>query len=184
MLEIELKFPVHDPQALMQGLAKLGYLPGQTKVEVDHYYNAPDRDFAQTDEALRLRQSGEQCWLTYKGPKQGKRGKTRVEIEIPQVSGTEAQLHQLLQKLGYRPTATVRKQRTYFHKPHGADPLITPMITLDEVDRVGTFVEIELQAPAQDVAHLQEVVWRWAQSLHLEKEERRSYLELLLAAGA
>ena len=52
-------------------------------VEADHYHNAPDRDFAHTGEAFRLRRVGPASCLTYKGPRQDSAVKVRPEIEVP-----------------------------------------------------------------------------------------------------
>ena len=73
--------------------------------EADHYLNAPDRDFARTDEALRLRRIGENTFLTYKGPRRDAASKTRTEVEVPCPPGeatAEAYL-KLFRSLGYRP---------------------------------------------------------------------------------
>ena len=54
MLEIEVKCPVTDFVAIERRLTEWGATPEPPRQEADHYYNAPDRDFARTDEALRL----------------------------------------------------------------------------------------------------------------------------------
>ena len=43
----------------------------------------PCRDFAQTDEALRIRTVGDTSFVTYKGPKLDATTKTRRELELP-----------------------------------------------------------------------------------------------------
>ena len=59
-------------------------------VQVDQYFAHPARDFAQTDEALRLRRVGKQNFITYKGSKIDATTKTRREIELPLAPGEEA----------------------------------------------------------------------------------------------
>src|SRR5438105_8557348 len=66
-LEIELKFPA--PAGIAAKIVALGARPGSRHVERDHYFNAPDRDFAATNEAFRIRRSGNESRLTYKGPR-------------------------------------------------------------------------------------------------------------------
>src|SRR5438270_12803454 len=68
MLEIEMKFPVADFAGIEQNLRHRQARPDQVREEEDHYFNAPDRDFARTDEALRLRCVGLANVVTYKGP--------------------------------------------------------------------------------------------------------------------
>ena len=53
--EVEQKFALANPAAVADRLAELGATDAQTVVQVDRYFNHPARDFAQTDEALRLR---------------------------------------------------------------------------------------------------------------------------------
>src|SRR5437899_1310443 len=117
MLEVEAKFRCPDQSALTARLVQLKAVEIGSRTDEDHYFNAPDRDFARTDEALRLRRIGDENFVTYKGPRIDAQTKTRKEIEIPIARGGEAAEHfcQLLMDLGYRPTAVVRKQRRLFH---------------------------------------------------------------------
>src|SRR5947199_9193897 len=83
MLEIEIKFPVSDFDSIEERMREWGVHAATPLDEADHYFNAPDRDFARTDEAFRLRRVGGENRITYKGPKQGGPAKTRTEIELP-----------------------------------------------------------------------------------------------------
>jgi adenylate cyclase class 2 len=180
MLEIEMKFPTADFGPLLRRLAEWGAAEAATsRVDADHYFNAPDRDFAKTDEALRLRRSGPANFVTYKGPKRDAQTKTRTEVEVPLAEGERAaaDFAQLLVHLGYRPTAVVRKQRVLYHVEREGFAL---EICLDEVDEVGRFVELEIQAEEADLERGREVLLRAAAALGLSGSERRSYLELLL----
>src|SRR5437868_5185231 len=114
MLEIEMKFPVADFGSIQQQLAAWQAKAQPAVEEADHYFNAPDRDFGKTDEAFRLRRIGTQNRVTYKGPKQGGPAKTRTEIEIGLEAGqtAAADFCRMVQQLGYRPTAVVKKRRT------------------------------------------------------------------------
>src|SRR5229473_7646304 len=113
MLEVEMKFPAANWNSLERQLAAWGAKELDIRREEDYYFNAPDRDFAQTDEALRLRRIGSSNYLTYKGPKKDPETKTRLEVEVPIAPGHEpAQaLTQLLEHLGYRSVAVVEKER-------------------------------------------------------------------------
>ena len=90
MLEIEMKFPVADFTAVERTLRGWQAREHPAIDEADHYFNAPDRDFARTDEAFRLRCIGDVNRITYKGPKQGGPAKTRTEIELALESGPDA----------------------------------------------------------------------------------------------
>jgi adenylate cyclase, class 2 len=181
VLEVEMKFPVSDFAGLEQRLAGWGTPPPTTLDEVDHYFNAPDRNFAQTDEALRVRRIGDANFVTYKGPKLDPHTKTRTEIEVPLAKGGQPaeDFMRLLQHLGYRPVAVVRKRRRIYRLKREAYAL---EVCLDDVEGVGRFAELEIQAAEQQLASAQEVLRRTAAELGLTRSERRSYLEMLLAS--
>jgi adenylate cyclase, class 2 len=179
MLEIEMKFPVPDFQAIEQRLRSWGASPESPLQEADHYFKAPDRDFAKTDEALRVRRIGTKNRVTYKGPRQPGPAKTRTEIEVGLADGAAAaeDFCRLLVCLGYRPTAVVRKQRIIYRLQRGGFDL---EICLDQVEKLGRFVEVEIVAPEEKLAAAQQVLQSVAGELGLANSERRSYLEMLL----
>lgn len=176
MLEVEMKFKVSQPERTLEQLRMLGFLRGDKLVENDRYYNAPDRDFAQTDEALRIRQVGDNCQLTYKGPKLGEKGKVRKEHEVQLSEGSARMMHQILLDLRYEPSIEVKKERTPYYHPAQKDI----EIAWDEVQGLGTYIELELKVPEGDQAEALLCLQYLAESMELKEEERRSYLELLL----
>ena len=179
MLEVEMKFPAADFAALEKTLADWGAERAETRADADHYFNAPDRDFARTDEALRLRCIGAANYVTYKGPKRDAQTKTRTEIEVPLAEGDSVarDFSALLTHLGYRPVAVVHKQRTLYHLTRDTFAM---EVCLDEVAEVGRFVELEIIAPEEQLDQARSVVLEAARQLGLNASERRSYLELLL----
>jgi adenylate cyclase class 2 len=180
MLEIELKFPVESFDAIQRQLETWSANRQPTIDEADHYFNAPDRDFAKTDEAFRLRSIGDANRITYKGPKQRGAAKTRAEIELAIESGPEAaeQFRRLVQSLGYRSTAVVKKRRTIFEFERGGFKL---QACLDEVETLGRFVEVEIVADASRRDQAEQLLLQIARELGLPKSEPRSYLEMVLA---
>jgi adenylate cyclase class 2 len=183
MLEIEVKYPVANLVALEAKLITSGATLVETREDADHYHNAPDRDFAQTDEAFRLRCIGDANYLTYKGPKIDTQTKTRTEIEVEFARGDAAasDILRMLGCLGYRPVAVVHKKRRIYRSQQGR---FTVDVSLDELDEVGTFAEVEIIANEGDLADAKAVLQRVADDLGLSHAERRSYLELLLTARA
>ena len=115
------------------------------QTEIDLYFAHPSRDFAKTDEGLRLRRKGDVNCITYKGPKIDATTKTRREIELPLAPGPEslASWTALLEAIGFRPLAEVRKSRRKAAVPWQGR---TVEASLDNVEGLGTFVEFELQA--------------------------------------
>jgi adenylate cyclase class 2 len=181
MLEIEQKFTAADFAALEKRLAEWHARRGEEHDEIDHYFNAPDRDFARTDEAFRLRRISNSNFLTYKGPKHVGPVKVRTELEIPLRDGDEAaeQMRQLLVHLGYRPVAIVRKHRRHYHLERGGFALT---VCLDEVEQLGRFAEVEIVADGEQKDAARTVLADTAAALGLTNVERRSYLNLLLSA--
>ena len=88
MLEIEVKYRVDDFGPVEARLRDWGAAQSEERDDADTYFNAPHRDFAQTDEALRVRRIGERSFVTYKGPKIDRTTKTRTEIEVPLAEGS------------------------------------------------------------------------------------------------
>jgi len=137
MYEVELKVEVtHD--RVRERLHEIGASRLKTVTQEDTYYDAPDRSFADTDEALRIRSeqydNEAATKLTYKGPLVDTASKTRTEAETT-VEDSEAMAN-ILSGLGYEPAATVRKKREYF-------VVDGCTVTLDTVDGLGEFVEVE-----------------------------------------
>jgi adenylate cyclase class 2 len=179
MLEVELKFRVHAGDELARTLKRMGALEKGVVEQVDEYFAHPNRNFAETDEALRVRRVGQRNLVTYKGPKIDAMTKTRREIELPLASGNEAadDFRELLTALGFRPVATVRKTRVPYELTRGSRAI---EIALDQVDDLGMFAEIETAAPESELDTARQVITSLAGELGLDTGERRSYLELLL----
>lgn len=179
MLEVEQKFRLSDPAAIVARLADHAARLSEPQLEVDRYFNHPSRDFAQTDEALRIRQVGETNYLTYKGPKLDSTTKTRREIEVSVAPGnaTAEQFAELLIALGFRPVAEVRKHRRKTMVEHRGR---TIEVVFDEVDRIGQYVELEIVVEPSEVDAARQAIGSLATELGLTENERKSYLELLL----
>lgn len=178
--EVEQKYRVTDPDEVLQRLSALGAQAKATVFQTDTYYAHPQRDFAATDEALRLRRVGDSNWLTYKGPKLDATTKTRREIELAIAPGeTPARRgDELLVALGFRRVAEVRKSRqTFFLQRAGS----TLEVALDHVDDLGGFVELEIMVDREAaIEPARQTIAALADALKLSQVERRSYLELLL----
>lgn len=173
MLEIEVKCPVEDIGQVEERLITRGArFEGEVSQE-DRYLGHPCRDFASTDEGLRLRREGDRVVLYYKGPKLDKLTKTREELSTPVPDPRSMDL--ILQRLGFKPVATVEKVRRSYR-------LGQVEVSLDMVSGLGGFVELEVQDLPLDFGRsmLEEAM----KALGLERTERRSYLELLLEKRA
>lgn len=178
--EVEKKFPVADLAALRSQLETLGASSFEEQTEVDTYYAHPSKNFRETDEALRIRRIGDHNRVTYKGPRIDRETKTRHEIELPLGEGdaNAAAWDDLLTRLEFRAVGRVQKARTST-QVEWQNRRVT--VTLDDVDRLGTYCELELTAPPEEVEEAKAVVNSLAEHLKLTGNETRSYLNLLMA---
>jgi adenylate cyclase, class 2 len=181
--EVELKYRTDDHVALAEKLAALGASASAPISQEDVYLSHPARDFAATNEALRLRRVGKSNRITYKGARRSGPTKTREEIEIPFAEGADSlkQMTRLFQNLGFGRIAVVRKSRRTFHLIHLGREI---EVSLDLAEGLGAFVEVEAIAQGEDdLAPAQASVLDLAVELNLGEVEPRSYLRMLLERG-
>lgn len=178
MFEVEAKLRLRDRAGLERRLAALGAQAGPPEVQDDTFFAHPGRDFARTDEALRLRRVGTRLELTYKGPKQGGPGNgvgSSPKARLEQSLTLQADPTDLLASLGFRPVARLRKTRLPYRLEDVA-------VDLDHLEGLGDFVEVEVVAADRQQAarRVEAVVAR----LGLDQEPRlvQSYLELATQA--
>ncbi|MDB2236772.1 class IV adenylate cyclase [Halorubrum ezzemoulense] len=188
MYEVEIKVPA-DLDATRERLREVGAEHVAAKRQRDTYYDAPHREFAETDEALRIRREmplsdGEgsassaddpAATITYKGPLLDEASKTRAEHETG-VDDGEA-LAAALSGLGFEPAATVEKRREFW-----AYDGFT--VTLDAVTGLDEYVEIERAVESEsEVDAAREAAIEALDRLGLDADDqvRTSYLGLLLA---
>ena len=173
MLEIELKTRVPSLEDVRKALNNHQAESRGRVHEHDIYYNAPHRDFGVTDEAVRVRYTDDHAVVTYKGPKMKNYNlKAREELNFAVESGTAFET--MLSRLGFTKTAEVNKWREHFVMGDAS-------ISLDTVEELGTFAEIEIIASPGDEDPTARIE-RIAQEIGVKGEPiLASYLELLLA---
>ena len=179
MFEVEQKFVVDGLPDVLGKLVELEAVTKPAEFQVDLYFSHPARDFAKTDEALRIRRAGRHNFITYKGPKIDSTTKTRCEVEVALAPGSKAadQITRLLESLGFRPVGEVRKHRRAASVDWQGQ---TIEVLLDEVEGLGKFVELELQVDRAGLDEARAAIASLAVRLGLSHNQRRSYLELLL----
>ena len=196
MYEVEVKVPA-DVDAVRDRLRAAGAERVNARRQRDAYYDAPHRDFAETDEALRIRRetplldgiggttetgsaadsTAETTKLTYKGPRLDEGSKTREEHETG-VDDGEA-MAGALSGLGFEPAAVVEKRREFWS-------FAGFTVTLDAVDGVGEYVDIEREVDDEDaIEATRDEALAALDRLGLDggSQVRTSYLGLLLADG-
>lgn len=181
-VEVELKFRVADPQDVRNALERLGGRPADSIEQVDTYFAHPARDFAATDEALRLRLVGNWGGVTYKGPLLDRETKSREETEIAFTGGAAdaKRFACVLERLGFRPVREVRKIRQPWSLAWNHYDI---EIAFDDVAGLGTFIEIETSSSRDRFESAKQAVLALAEKLDLRDPERRSYLALLLSSN-
>jgi adenylate cyclase class 2 len=179
--EVENKFAAVQLARVVEQLEGLGAEFRDVIEQVDIYFAHPVRNFAETDEALRIRCIGETNLVTYKGPKIDKATKTRREIELPLATGTERveDYSELLVALGFRKVAEVSKRRRGGRVQWNQWSV---ELALDEVAELGQYVELEIVVEQEQLPAAQSALLELAAHLSLPQPERRSYLEMVLAA--
>jgi adenylate cyclase class 2 len=180
--EVEVKYRSVDLDQLERRLTEQGAVGGAATEQEDTYLCHPARDFALTNEALRLRRVMDENRITYKGPRLHGPTKTREEIEIGVAGGEHARrgLVRLFERLGFQPVATIRKTRKPFHLAFDGRDIEA---ALDRALGLGDFIEIETQALSEtDLPAAQAAVLTLADQLGLTEVEPRSYLRMALDA--
>jgi adenylate cyclase class 2 len=172
MFEVEIKAAA-QVRPLADRLRDAGAIFEKRTKQSDTYYNAPDRDFGSTDEALRIRVQDGKAYLTYKGKKVDAGSKTRKEVEVE--VGDRAKMEDVLLSLGFTKTLKVHKEREIYHYK-GVE------ISLDRVDGLGEFVEAEARAEHEsEIEGRREGLVAVLRGLGVDGELiRDSYIEMLL----
>lgn len=166
MLEVEVKAKIKNLDKFERKLSEINAKFLKKEIQEDVYFNHPCRDFAKTDEALRIRKIGNETFLTYKGKRLDAETKTREEIEIK----CDEEISEILTRLGFKAVTNVKKTRKeyLFENLH---------IYVDDVEGLGNFVEIEGKE-LKDKDKIFEIL----RFFEIEKSETiiKSYLELLI----
>ncbi len=166
-MEVEIKAKIKNRDEIERKLKDIGAEFIKEVGEKDEYFNHPCRNFASTDEALRIRND---YTLTYKGPKVDKDTKSREEINLKIENLKDAR--KLLISLGFKSVAKVVKRRRYYKMGE-------INISVDNLPELGDFVEVECIGEYEPC---KKKVMEFAKELGLKDFIRKSYLELVLEA--
>jgi adenylate cyclase class 2 len=135
-IENEVKIRLAGIEDGLSRLQAAGFIVRRERVfEVNIIYDTPQSTLRNSNSLLRLRQIGSECILTFKGPAEGGRHKTREELETS--VGDFGAADAILRRLGYAPAFRYEKFRTEFGKD--GEP---GTVTLDETP-IGVFFELE-----------------------------------------
>ncbi|MFW9892669.1 MAG: class IV adenylate cyclase [Candidatus Thorarchaeota archaeon] len=173
--EVEVKIAISSYEEMEDRILKLGAEKINKETQIDSYFDHPCRTFQETDEALRVRyrQPVGTVELTYKGPRIDSTTKTRLESTVNLDNENEIVL--ILKGLGFKEVVKITKTRQFFS-------LSKTTISIDEVEDVGLFLEIEQIASGKDVETTKNEIFAMLDELGLDASQtiRESYLELYL----
>ena len=188
--EVEIKFRVSNLAELERRLQqRFGNSEfGASVTETDCFFQHPCRDFAQTDECLRLRKrtfaegaspnAASEYYLTYKGPKIDPLTKTRQETEV--LITEPERWENLLTALGFRKSASLCKLRRRLALTAGHRHIEITLDTLPDLpESARLFLEMETLATGEEVEECRSLILGLAGELGLSEPIRDSYLKLV-----
>ena len=167
--EVEIKAQCYDKNSFIEKVTGAGAVHVETREEIDTYFNHSQKNFAETDEALRLRKIGDKTYITYKGPKVSTKSKTRLEEES--IVESFDSVKKILLLLGFTEYGEVVKTRMVYNYS-GIE------ICIDTIEKLGDFIELETKS-----SHPQEAennLLNIAGSFGITDFTRKSYLEMVL----
>ncbi len=134
IVEVELKvaLPSDRVDSLRERLVAEGTRHRGPVVEEDVFFDHPSREMVTLDQAFRLRRAGKRMELTFKGARVKGNLKSRPEHNV----GVDRDPTAMLESLGFFPAATLRKTRESWR-------MGDVEVTIDHIDGVGHFAEIE-----------------------------------------
>lgn len=179
MFEVELKFLVDSHEMIRQQLNSLEVISESTSQHCDEYFNHSLLDFATQDIALRIRSRADQHILTYKGPNLDPRAKVREEIELEFDASEKDKFRRMLSGMGFHSVAAVNKKRDSIQVAYQGQVIV---VCLDDVEGVGTFVELEqVVSDKSGVQAAKKILESLAVRLGITSSPTTvSYLEMLL----
>ncbi len=177
-IEIELKFPLLNAAELEKKLNITSEFKYST-TQIDTYYNAPHRNFLaipeRVKEYLRLRQSNNKFSICYKNfhPKDTVESTHCDEYECTVSSYTHMEL--LLKALNFEPIVTVKKCRKVWTSGDIE-------ISIDTLDDLGEFIELEYKGSLTDVLSVREHLSSFLKTIGAETGiiDERGYPYLLM----
>ena len=173
MIEVEVKARIDSFEEMEKRLKDLGAVKTKDEFQEDIYFASPIVDFAETDEALRIRTTNNDTFITYKGPKLNEKAKTRKEVEMTIESAAKAS--DIFTEIGFTPARTVRKSRQYYRYENFE-------ISLDDVEGLPPYMEIEIAlSDSEDYTEAQNRIFKLFEKLDItDGFERTSYMELIM----
>lgn len=168
MREIETLVKILSPLAEVQKAVERCATFRETVRIQDVYWVDPQRPNVTGEgrgmvNALRLRHKGDRWLLTYEHDNMNEAGVWLYSDEFETEVQDGATMRAILEKLGFEERVTVTMQRHYFDSQEYT-------ITLEEVDDLGLFLEVEAKSSDGDPAEVQHSIADFIASLGIRTE--------------
>jgi adenylate cyclase class 2 len=167
-IEIEVKARINTKDAIIQKLASLGCILSDPRIQDDTVYVEQDGSlatFLSNKVFLRIRvQNDGKVLLTAKQPKT-KSAENLIKHEYEVTVDSVAEAHGILTLMGYQAAVRVKKVRQTAEY-EGYE------ICLDDIEGLGSFIEIEAIGDEQTAEITQEKLSDFLTSLGIPKEDR------------
>ena len=170
MLEIELKARLQSKERVMQALTEKGCIWEKNVCQEDVIYIQKNVEQTINIPVFRIRKIDEKIILTLKI--QAADINTAKELELEVSDGN--MMHQILQIIGFDAKVELKKRRTETeYKGY--------TICIDEVDRLGDFIEIEKLAQEAQIEEEYAEMWKVFEGLGIQKSdlEEKKYFEMI-----
>jgi adenylate cyclase class 2 len=180
-MEIEIKAKLKDSAGVMAKLSAGGCVFSEVKIQDDMVWvqkTGSLEDFLSNSVFLRIRiQDGAKVIMTAKSPKakQGNESLIKKEHEVVVDSADEAR--NILSMVGlHEAVRVIKKRRTTHYEGYE--------ICIDEVEGLGTFIELEKIAEEKDAERIQKEMLAFLDTLGISPEDRvnKGYDILMLEA--
>lgn len=163
MREIELKFKVENLDDIMSFLKTNNCKISSTNYQYDTIY-VKDLDNVESTEGsiwLRVRKTNEIVELNYKKQSAKKMESEEIEFEV----SSYEKANSFLKALGFKEWVQVNKKRQYSkYKDYN--------ICIDQVERLGTFIEIEILVDDGDKTDYEEQLLNIAEEMRVDINNR------------
>jgi len=134
--ETEIKLRTAGPSSARKLLTRAGFRVSRHRVfEVNTLFDTAVLTLRGEQKLLRVREAGGVVTITYKGPPEVARHKSREELEAE--AADAAAITRVFDRLGFRPVFRYEKYRTEYRRPRSSG-----VATVDETP-IGTFLELE-----------------------------------------
>ncbi len=178
-MEIEVKAKLKDKAAVMGKLAALGCKFSDVKIQDDVVWvekTGSLEDFLSNKVFLRIRiQDGEKVIMTAKSPKAKEGNESLVKREHEVIVSSANEARNILSMLGLQEAVQVVKKRQTA-KYAGYE------ICMDEIEGLGSFIELEKIAEEKDAAQIQKQMFEFLGTIGIlpEDQVKKGYDILML----